>query len=72
LTGRQVAGRARKRYDEAAKKRQKAGGGDRKSAKAKSVPVNLPEPILPEPIRAGDARDLAAQAAGLGGGTVFR
>src|SRR4051812_1903323 len=34
---------AREMYDRQAKERQKASGGDRKSAKPKSVPANLPE-----------------------------
>jgi hypothetical protein len=42
-----------------AKERQKQAGGDKKSAKAKSVPANLPEAI-----KKGDARDKAAEAVG--------
>ena len=46
------AQRARKMYDDAAKDRQKAAGGDRKSNGAKSLPANCPEAIS-----TGDARD---------------
>jgi hypothetical protein len=46
------AQRARKMYDEAAKERQKAAGGDRKSNGAKSLPANCPEAISK-----GQARD---------------
>ena len=56
-----VAARARELYDRLAKERQQASGGDRRSGKHKSVPVNLPEPI------AGDARDQAGKVMGVSG-----
>ncbi|VTT99063.1 unnamed protein product [Gemmataceae bacterium] len=59
-----VAARAREIYDRDAKDRQKAAGGDRKSAAAKSVQANLPEPIREQ------ARDQAGKALGVSGKTV--
>lgn len=56
-----VGARARDLYDRAAKERQKASGGDRKSGKAKSVQENLPEPI------SGQARDAVGKAVGVSG-----
>src|SRR5438309_1747879 len=35
----------KEKYAQDAKERQSAGGGDKKSRAAKSVPANLPEPI---------------------------
>ena len=57
-----VGARARKWYDDEAKKRQKASGGDRKSGK--SVPANLPEPIK------SDARDAVGKAVGVSGKSI--
>jgi len=51
--------RARKLYDDQAKQRQKASGGDRKSGK--SVVANLPQPIE------GKSRDQAGKAFGVSG-----
>ena len=59
-----VGARARDYYDRQAKERQKASGGDRKSEKARSVQVNLPEPI------SGQARDHAARAVGVSGKSI--
>jgi hypothetical protein len=61
-----IAARARELYDKQAKERQQAGGGDKKSASAKSGVANLPPPIQ-DP---GKARDLAGKAAGVSGRTV--
>lgn len=52
-------------YDRQAKERQKASGGDKKSAGAKSVPVHLPEPMTK-----GDSRDQAAKLVGVSGSSV--
>jgi hypothetical protein len=41
-----IAALLEERFKAAAKERQRSSGGDRKSAEAKSVPANLPEPIL--------------------------
>ena len=57
-----VGARAREIYDRQAKERQKASGGDKKSDKAKSVPVTLPEPMRHE-----DSRDAAGKAVGVSG-----
>ena len=55
-------------YEKRAKERKKAGGGDKKSAKARSLPA-----ILPEAVSTGrDARDEAGAAFGVGGRTVDR
>jgi len=58
-----IGARACEMYDEQAKQRMKSGGGDHKSSKAKSGPVNLPDPI-------GDARDAAGKAVAVSGRTV--
>lgn len=50
-----AAAKALPHFKAEAKARQRAAGGDKKSAKAGSVPAKLPEPI-----GAGDARDAAA------------
>ena len=60
-----VAARARDYYDEQAKERMKAGGGDHKSAKAKSGKENLPYPV-----DAGQSRDAAGKAVGVSGKSV--
>ena len=52
-----VAARARAIYDQQAKERMKAGGGDHKSDKAKSGVANLPHPI-------DKSRDAAGRAVG--------
>lgn len=52
------------KYEEAAKERMKKGGGDKKSAAAKSGTESKPDPIR------GEARDLAARAVGVSGRTV--
>jgi ParB-like chromosome segregation protein Spo0J len=54
-----VGARAREWYDQQAKERQRASGGDRRSGK--SVPVTVPEPIK------ADARDQAGKAVGVSG-----
>lgn len=58
-----VAARVREIYDSAAKERQKASGGDRKS-NGKSVVENLPQP------NAGKSRDKAGEAVGVSGKSV--
>ncbi len=55
----------RQKLSEEAKDRQRASGGDRKSPRAKSVPVNLPEPVT-----SGDARDQTGKAFGISGKSV--
>jgi hypothetical protein len=60
-----VGARAREIYNRQAKERQRASGGDRKGARAISVPVNLPEPIV-----GGDARDQAGKAVGVSGRSI--
>lgn len=61
-----VGARARKFYDDEAKKRQKASGGDRKSANERSVVENLPQPISD----AGKARDQVGKAVGVSGKSI--
>lgn len=60
-----VADKVRDIYDEEGRAAQSAGGGDKKSAKAKekSVQENLPEPKKP----AQQSRDKAAEAVGVSG-----
>lgn len=60
-----IGQRVRKMYDDAAKERQSASGGPKKS-KEKAVPVSLPEPVK------GDARDLAGKAVGVSGSLIDR
>lgn len=57
-----VAARMKEQYARAAKERQQASGGDRKSDE--SVPVKVPEP------NGGDARDKAGEAVGVSGKSV--
>lgn len=59
-----VGARAKSVYSQMAKERQKAGGGDKKSAKAKSLPANLPE------AKKADSRDEAAAAVNVSGKTI--
>lgn len=59
-----AAARAREIYDRAAKERQKASGGDRKSGDRKSVVENLPQP------NDGKSRDQAGRAFGVSGKLV--
>jgi ParB-like chromosome segregation protein Spo0J len=59
-----AADKARDWYAAHAKERQRASGGDRKSAASKSVPVPTPEPI------SGDTRDHVGKAFGVAGTTV--
>ena len=61
-----IGARARAEYDRQAKERQRASGGDRKSAGAKSVQVNLPEPIKSQ------ARDEVGKTVGVSGSTIDR
>ncbi len=61
------AQRARKMYDDAAKERQKAAGGDRKSNGAKSLQDNCPEAISK-----GQARDQVGETFGVSGKSVDR
>jgi hypothetical protein len=56
-----VGARAREMYDEAAKRRQQASGGDKKSPKAKSVQEKFPEPIHRQ------ARDEVGKVVGVSG-----
>ncbi len=56
-----VGARARGLYDEQAKERQRASGGNRMNAKAKAVPVILPEPLK------GDSRDHVGKVVGVSG-----
>ena len=71
-----VADKVRGIYDEEGKKAQRSSGGDKKSAKAKSVPANLPEPIPTSDLWVAnesrkatpkDSRDKAAAAVGVSG-----
>lgn len=57
-----VAARVREMYDRAAKERQKASGGDRKSAKEKSVVEKIPQPAA-----GTKSRDAAGKAVGVNG-----
>lgn len=61
------AQRARKMYDDAAKERQKAAGGDRKSNGAKSVVTNCSQAV-----DTGKSRDQVGKAFGVSGATVDR
>jgi hypothetical protein len=61
-----VGARARGLYDRQAKDRVSAGGGDKRSAAAKSGKEHLPDPI-PD---AGQARDQAAKVVGVSGKSI--
>lgn len=61
-----VAAKLEPIYEKQAKERQRASGGDKKSAEAKSVPANCPEPI------GMDSRDAAGRALNVSGKTVDR
>ena len=64
VSGKQVA-----KLSEEAKERQRESGGDRKSAKAKSVVVNLPQPI-PDADDTGKTRDQLGKLFGVSGSSV--
>jgi hypothetical protein len=59
-----VGARAREIHDKAAKDRQRASGGDRKSKESKSVVENLPQPIQEK------ARDAVGKAIGVSGKSI--
>src|SRR5262249_35913649 len=61
-----VGARAREWYDKQAKARMKAGGGDKKSTRAKSGVENVPHPI-PD---AGLARDQIGKVVGVSGKSI--
>lgn len=64
-----AAARALPFFEKDAKERQRQAGGDKKSKDAKSVSVNLPEPISPDDQK-GKAADLAAKQANVSGKSV--
>ena len=59
-----VGAKAREYYDSKAKERMSLGGGDKKSASAKSGPVRVPDPIH------ADARDEVAETVGVCGSSI--
>lgn len=62
-----VAARARDWYDKQATKRMQAGGGDKKSDKARTGKANFPDPMQAEK---GQARDQVGKVVGVSGRSV--
>src|SRR5689334_5391257 len=63
-----IGARASDSFDQQAKERQKASGGDKKSGEAKSVVDNWPQPTEER----GKARDKAGEVVGISGRTIDR